>query len=582
MKNFLNLPVTKKDINQFNAWFKKRSNDSKYKAIEVNINSENQLELNITRAINILKHYYSLFFHTTLFDFGGLNNCINSNKENQKFFNIFNRWFLKNILDFKILDHTFFKCVSANLIKEDFSLFNKKDNYSELKKLFSNDNKKDMMLIVVGSLLVSMRDDYQKWNSDIKKKFLNYFNNVFLLDNKNQHNDFSIGEKFFKIFIKNKNHLKKELKLLINLAGENNWPHLKEWRKDLSKHQLKAEIKLLDDLKKQHPLKMVGSKTFKAKFKANIYEKKKEKKKFIDNIFGFYMFFDNISIVTQQVVKNEEIIRIFFPADFWERISILRYFNGFINYISWSWVEDKFKNKCQSYYATFKTFFQKREVNSIFIDYYMLEFFDNLEKYLENKSSVNILSCIIYNFVFIESLFHIIAIYEKKDLKIHNNNQKDLYTWRFKTIPREIELLLKFFLFEQTEDENNFTSKGDEYDYCVKDFKRNHFIHMNFEKLNFFNQNKLKEIYEILVIISFLFLECFICNTTRQLVLLGKVWSAWNMNINLHKKFSIPINFIINLYSSSIKRYLIKNFIVLDLLWAWPSFIFYLKINVYN
>lgn len=197
MKNFLNLPVTKKDINQFNAWFKKRSNDSKYKVIEVNINSENQLELNITRAINILKHYYSLFFHTTLFDFGGLNNCINSNKENQKFFNIFNRWFLKNILDFKILDHTFFKCVSANLIKEDFSLFNKKDNYSELKKLFSNDNKKDMMLIVVGSLLVSMRDDYQKWNSDIKKKFLNYFNNVFLLDNKNQHNYFFIGEKFF-------------------------------------------------------------------------------------------------------------------------------------------------------------------------------------------------------------------------------------------------------------------------------------------------------------------------------------------------------------------------------------------------
>ena len=81
-------------------------------------------------------------------------------------------------------------------------------------------------------------------------------------------------------------------------------------------------------------------------------------------------------------------------------------------------------------------------------------------------------------------------------------------------------MLLKYFLFEQTEDENNFISKGDAYDYCVKDFKRNNFIHMNFEKLKFFNQNKLKEIYEILLIISFLFLECFVRNTTRRLVLL--------------------------------------------------------------
>ena len=67
----------------------------------------------------------------------------------------------------------------------------------------------------------------------------------------------------------------------------------------------------------------------------------------------------------------------------------------------------------------------------------MLEFFDNLEKYLENKSSVNILSSVIYNFVFIESLFCIIAIYEKKDLKIHNNIIKKIY------IHGDLKLLLE-------------------------------------------------------------------------------------------------------------------------------------------
>lgn len=182
------------------------------------------------------------------------------------------------------------------------------------------------------------------------------------------------------------------------------------------------------------------SKTFKANFKANISEKKREKKKFIDinNVFAFYTYFDNISIVTQQRVKERRILRFFVSDRFWERYSILSYFDCFIkNYIAWSWVEDKFKNKCQSYYATFKTLFQQIQANSIFIDYYMLEFFDNLEKYLENKSSVNILSSVIYNFVFIESLFCIIAIYEKKDLKIHNNIIKKIY------IHGDLKLLLE-------------------------------------------------------------------------------------------------------------------------------------------
>lgn len=560
MNNFCSLPITDQDIDEFNIWFKKRSNDfNKYKAIKVNINSGNQPELSITRSVDALKHYYDLFFHTTPFDFDGLNNCIKLNKENNSFFYIFNRWFLKNILYFKRLDHSFCECVFANLIKEDFSLFNKQANYSQWKKLFSNANTKDMTVIIGRTFLASIRDDYPKWNSCIKEIFLNYFNNVFLLDNKNQYDDWFIGAKFFKFFIKNKNHLKKELKLLINLAGENNWPRLKEWRQDLSKHHLQEEIKLLDDLKKKYPLKMVGSKTFKANFKVNISEKKREKKKFIDinNVFAFYTYFDDISIVTQQRVKERRILRLFVSDRFWERYSILSYFNCFINYIAWSWVEDKFKNKCQSYYARFKTLFQQIQANSIFIDYYMLAFFDNLEKYLENKSSVNILSSVIYNFVFIESLFCIIAIYEKKDLKIHNNNQKDLYTWRFKTITREIELLLKYFLFEQTEDENNFNfiSEGDAYDYCVKDFKRNNFIHMNFEKLKFFNQNKLKEIYEILLIISFLFLECFVRNIKRRLVLLENLWLPWNIDI----KFKIPINFIMELWSASIKMYFTKK-----------------------
>lgn len=115
-----------------------------------------------------------------------------------------------------------------------------------------------MTVIIVGTFLASIRDDYPKWNSCIKEIFLNYFNNVFLLDNKNQYDDLFIGAKFFKFFIKNKNHLKKELKLLINLAGENNWPCLKEWRQDLSKHHLQEEIKLLDDLKKKISFKKGG------------------------------------------------------------------------------------------------------------------------------------------------------------------------------------------------------------------------------------------------------------------------------------------------------------------------------------
>lgn len=63
MNNFCSLPITDQDIDEFNIWFKKRSNDfNKYKAIKVNINSGNQPELSITRSVDALKHYYDLFF----------------------------------------------------------------------------------------------------------------------------------------------------------------------------------------------------------------------------------------------------------------------------------------------------------------------------------------------------------------------------------------------------------------------------------------------------------------------------------------------------------------------------------------
>lgn len=507
MNNFCSLSITDQDIDEFNIWSKDSSN---YLA---NCFFEKQLAK--MSVVDALKNYVFLFYKKD-FDFDEFNHSVSKNR---RFFSMFNQCFLQKINYFnKKLNDSLYKFILENVFYADFNQFKKwflirKNDYGQFKELFLD-----------------------------KKVFLDHFKS-FLVDEKNQNKEYNSKNffNFFKDVVQNKNNWKKKVQteLIIGFPIETTWSYLKNnqnsfiWQVETKNCNSKRILK--------HSLEI------------NISVKKRHKNIFINSIFGFYTFFYKISMI-QKYLKQKR-FWIISPYLFLEFSRILNWFNSFLQYIKWSWLEDKFKNKCQSYYLRFKKFLHELKVNSIFIDFCLRAFFDNLENYLNNKSSTNILSCIIYNFVFIESLFRVISIYEKKQyFKISDNSQ-----WEFYTIPREIELLIKFFLYKKTKDENNFTSKGVEYHYCIKDFKRNNFIHMNFEKLKFFNQNKLKEIYEILLVISFLFLECFVCNATRQLVLIGKVWSAWNMDINLTKKFKIPINFIMELWSASIKMYLTKK-----------------------